>query len=128
MKLIGILLLLAGLLLGGRALTMDVGVEMSAPSFGVSLRVANIDLMTQRQNYLIFSGILSVVGAILIGFASIRPTSLQATHEEQDNTSALLPAATAVSDCPYCKAKDQAGRERCSICGSKFSHGAVRKT
>jgi hypothetical protein len=126
MKFIGILFLVTGLLLGGRALTMDVGVEVTTPDFAGmrgSLRVANVDLMTQRQNYLIFAGILSVVGAILIGFGSVRPVSpLEGTRttEAQNSEAAIMRLAPAVFDCPYCKAKGQGGRERCSICGSKF--------
>ena len=53
MKLFGIIVLVAGLLLGAHALTMDVGVDVPARDFGYgiatpAMRVANVDLMTQR--------------------------------------------------------------------------------
>lgn len=77
MKYFGILTLLAGLGLGIFALNMKVNVDVEARDFGYGIRmpamsVANVNLMEQRQNLLIFSGVLAVVGAILTGFASMR--------------------------------------------------------
>lgn len=80
MKYFGILILLAGLGLGIFALNMKVNVDVEARDFGYGIRtpamsVANVNLMEQRQNLLIFSGVLAVVGAILTGFASMRPAA-----------------------------------------------------
>lgn len=80
MKYFGILTLLAGLGLGIFALNMKVNVDVEARDFGYGIRtpamsVANVNLMEQRQNLLIFSGVLAVVGAILTGFASMRPAA-----------------------------------------------------
>jgi len=78
MKFFGILILLAGLALSVFALNMKVNVDVESRDFGYGVRtpamsVANVNLMEQRQNLLIFAGVLSVVGAILTGFASMRP-------------------------------------------------------
>ncbi len=88
MKTFGAILLASGLLLGGFALNMDVGVQVPARDFGYGIRtpamaVANVDRMAQRQNFLIFGGMLAVAGAILIGFSSSRPAaSTPATNAE----------------------------------------------
>ena len=85
MKTFGVILLTGGLLLGSFALNMDVSVQVPARDFGYGIRtpamaVANVDRMAQRQNFLIFGGVLAVAGAILIGFSSTRPvTSTPAT-------------------------------------------------
>lgn len=80
MKYFGILILLCGLALGIYALNMDVSVDVESKDFGYGIRtpamsVANVNLMEQRQNLLIFSGVLAIVGAILTGFASMRPST-----------------------------------------------------
>lgn len=132
MKLIGILILVAGLLLGARALTMDVGVDVPARDFGYgvstpAVKVANLDLMTQRQNLLIFSGILSVVGAILTGFASMRPAIPALTDAPSGFLDFLdekpaeklvdepVTTPTAVSICPKCRSM---GAVECGRCGA----------
>lgn len=136
MKLVGILILVAGLLLGARALTMDVGVDVPSQNFGYgistpAMKVANLDLMTQRQNYLIFSGILSVVGAILTGFASMRPAGPASPEDPSvaHTTSAtpLLDEALAyqaakeadsVTICPKCRSMGDGDLPKCRRCGT----------
>lgn len=141
MKLIGIVILVAGLLLGVRALTMDVGVDMPAQDFGYgvstpAMKVANIDLMTQRQNYIIFSGILAVVGAILTGFASMHP----AAPSEPDigdfapanpgSKTPLLDEALAyqaakesgsITICPKCRSMGPGDLASCGRCGADIT-------
>ena len=78
MKIAGIIILVIGLFVSVVALSMDVSVGVPAQDFGYglttpSMRVANANLMAQRQNLLIFAGILSVVGAILTGFGAMAP-------------------------------------------------------
>ena len=78
MKNLGMLILVVGLALGGYSLAMDVSVDVPARDYGngittSAMQVANVDKMAQRQNFMIFSGILSVVGAILLGFGSLQP-------------------------------------------------------
>lgn len=99
MKLTGILILIAGLILGAFALIMDVSVDVESRNFGYgittpSMRVANVDLIAQRQNYLIFSGILAVVGAILTGFGSISPSS----SASESTSSTVVAEAPEVED------------------------------
>ena len=135
MKLIGILILVAGLLLGVRAITMDVGIDVPAHDIGYgmstpAMKVANLDLMTQRQNYLIFSGILAVVGAILTGFASMRPTAqasapvilkegeglLDFLNEQPDAQPPASPASVTI--CPKCRSMGSGDAIECARCGS----------
>ena len=69
MKTLGIIILIIGILLGLYALNMDTSVEVnyaSGNSFGLPERVNNIGLMNDKQNYLIFSGILSALGLVII--------------------------------------------------------------
>jgi predicted acyltransferase len=89
MKYAGILVLVIGLLLCLFSLNMNVSVEVDSQSYGYgittpSMRVANADLMAQRQNYLIFSGILSVVGAILAGFGAIAPKAMETAETQAE--------------------------------------------
>lgn len=132
MKAIGILILIVGLILGGYALTMDVGVHVAARDFGhgistPEMRVANVDLMTQRQNYLIFSGILSVVGAILTGFASIRHANLAPSstpgHASPlpslfEETTAQPAAPQSFSICRKCRHMGSGEDTECARCGA----------
>lgn len=131
MKLISIFILVLGLLLGAHALTMDVGVEVPAQdsAYGVStpgMRVANIDLMNQRQNYLIFSGILALVGAILTGFASMRPSAPTTPFRQSgpSSVSDMAPRAkpseqpSSVSICPQCRSMGPGDLTACTKCGT----------
>ena len=80
MKAIGILFIIIGALLGIHALTMDVTVAVDysgSNSLGLPERVNNIGLMSDRQNYLIFGGILLVIGLILTIFYNKGKKQLQ---------------------------------------------------
>lgn len=133
MKAIGIVILAAGLILGGFALNMDVSVHVPAQDLGYGLRtpeatVANLDKMAQRQNFLIFSGVLAVVGAILTGFASLRPAAAAVvpTQAPSDllaflDEPAPLPASatgpSSVSICPKCRSMGPGDAAACGRCG-----------
>jgi hypothetical protein len=126
MKPIGILILALGLALGAYSLMMDVGVDVPARDFGYGVstpatRVANVDRMTQRQNYMIFSGILSIVGAILLGFASMAPKINQKARElDRSPLPQLEPIApaspTSVSICPNCRHMGSGEDTVCARC------------
>ena len=132
MKVVGIIVLAAGLLLGAYALTMDVGVDVPARDFGYgvstpAMRVANVDLMTQRQNYLIFSGILAVVGAILTGFGAMQPRSPKpdsqprptaSTNASRPAVASAASAPTSVSICPNCRSMGPGDLANCGRCGT----------
>ncbi|QOY96362.1 hypothetical protein IM543_11380 [Massilia sp. UMI-21] len=135
MKELGIAILVAGLLLGGYALNMDVSVHVPAQDFGYGIRtpaadVANIDRMAQRQNLLIFSGVLAVVGAILTGFASMRPAALAPAPVQLREGEGLLDfldekpapkvanAPSAVSICPKCRSMGGGDDTECGRCGA----------
>jgi ribosomal protein L40E len=143
MKLIGIIILVAGLILGAHALTMDVGIDVPARDFGYgvstpAMKVANVDLMTQRQNYLIFSGILAVVGAILTGFASMQPNGSRnldpgfSNFTQSTSATPLLDEALAyqaakesgsVSICPKCRSMGPGDLVNCGRCGATLGAG-----
>lgn len=63
MKNLGTILFVIAILLGVYALSMDTTV--STEVFGQSIKVNNIGLMSDKQNYLITSGILLLVGLIM---------------------------------------------------------------
>ena len=68
MKTVGLILLIGGLSFGLFALNMDTSVKVSYPLgnlFNLPERVNNLGLMNDRQNYLIFSGIISILGAMI---------------------------------------------------------------
>lgn len=140
MKYFGILILLAGLGLGVYALNMNVSVDVESKDFGYGIRtpamsVANVNLMEQRQNLLIFSGVLSVVGAILTGFASMRPTPPAPAPIALKDGEGLLdflnekPAAPAaaeqssVSICPKCRSMGGGDDAECGRCGAALQAG-----
>jgi len=137
MKYFGILLLLAGLGLGIFALNMKVNVDVEARDFGYGIRtpamsVANVNLMEQRQNLLIFSGVLAVVGAILTGFASMRPTTPASAPVALKEGEGLLdfltekPADPAVAErpvasvCPKCHSVGGGDDVKCERCGAEL--------
>jgi hypothetical protein len=69
MRIIGIILTLLGIALCIYALTMDTSVRVDYPMgnfFGLPERVNNLGLMNDKQNYLIVSGVISIIGVIFI--------------------------------------------------------------
>lgn len=69
MKSLGKFLLIIGIFAGIVVLNMDTSVEVDSPVgnlWGGSKRVNNLGLMNEKQNYLIFSGVLALVGVILL--------------------------------------------------------------
>lgn len=86
MRGMSIAVLLAGI--GGLifALTLD-------PSIGTAYgRVNNIGLMNEKQNYVIASGLVMVVGAVLFGFSLIAPKteSIVVSGEGKDSGNIFL--------------------------------------
>jgi hypothetical protein len=134
MKAIGILILAAGLALGVYALAMDVGIEVPSQDFGYGVKtpamhVANVDRMAQRQNYLLFAGVLSIVGAILTGFASMRPAAMSRNPAPMaTSSSAVEPtfasgatSPTSVSICPKCRHMGSGDACECARCGAEIA-------
>lgn len=145
MKNLGILILLVGLGLGAYSLGMDVSVDVPARDYGSgvttsAMQVANVDKMAQRQNVMIFSGILSVVGAILLGFGSMQPIFRQMparTPEAPRAPTSPEPAPTSpeegkerrvtstsgpkiVSICPKCRHMGNGYDVACGRCGAQL--------
>jgi hypothetical protein len=130
MKVIGILILAAGLLLCGYALNMDVGVDVPAHDYGdgistTATRVANVDRMAQRQNLVILGGFLSLAGAVLAGFASMRPNRPAQAVADQAETAAPLSSSVpsssdgpiSISICPSCRHHGDGAAVECARCG-----------
>ena len=124
MKNLGMLILVVGLALGGYSLAMDVSVDVPARDYGngittSAMQVANVDKMAQRQNFMIFSGILSVVGAILLGFGSMQPISRQMpvrTPEAPRAPTSPEPAPTSPEEGKEHRATSTSGPKIVSIC------------
>ena len=137
MKNLGVLILVVGLALGGYSLFMDVSIDVPARDLGhgidtPAMRVANVDRMAQRQNVMIFSGILSVVGAILLGFGSIQSVQSRARKPEAPRKAMLseegreFPDARSskpqtVSICPKCRHMGGGDDVACGRCGAQLS-------
>jgi hypothetical protein len=69
MRTLGIVMIIIGIFLGIFALSMDTSVQVEYPMgnpFGFPERVNNNGLMSDKQNYLIFSGILLILGVIIL--------------------------------------------------------------
>lgn len=69
MRYIGILMFVIGIILLGRAFTMDTSVAtnyLSGNEYGVPQRVNNIGLMADKQNYMIFGAFLTFLGVFTI--------------------------------------------------------------
>jgi hypothetical protein len=132
MKIFGILILAVGLILGGYALTMSVSIDVSAQDIGdgiklPAIQVANLDRMAQRQNLMIFSGILAVVGAILTGFASMRQVATAPINGALEGESEAVWRVegaldqTSVSICPKCRHMDSGDAIECGRCGAAIA-------
>jgi hypothetical protein len=138
MKNLGILILVAGLALGLYSITMDVSVSVAARDYGYGIQtpameVANLDKMSQRQNFMIFSGILSVVGAILVGFASMQPktpvaplpteaapSAIDEHREFMDKLLASPNTPNSFSICPKCRHMGGGDDKSCGRCEASF--------
>lgn len=74
MKVTGLILLLAGILIIMYSLNMDTTVAVpNSTTWLPSQRVNNIGLMNDKQNYLIISGIVTITGVILLVFGKDKP-------------------------------------------------------
>ena len=146
MRNLGILILLVGLVLGSYSLAMDVSVDVPARDFGYgiatpAMQVANVDKMAQRQNFMIFSGILSVVGAILLGFGSMLAMSRQlpaptpkapraptppepapsSPEEDKERRAISISGPKIVSICPKCRHMGNGHDVACGRCGAQLA-------
>ena len=112
MKTISIILIIAGGSLALYSLTMDTSVAVNYPngnSFGFPDRVNNMGLMNDKQNYLMFSGVLLVIGTILffIDNKKIKQEDVEANFKT----------------CPRCIEKVRIEAKICRYCNFDFSQG-----
>ena len=109
MKDFGGILLIAGLALIIYALSIDTSVKVNYPggnNFGMPERVNNIGLMNDKQNYLIFAGIISVLG-VLILVSGKKPEKNIVTEDD-------------TKQCPQCAEKVKAEAKICRFCNHVF--------
>ncbi|MBH1982025.1 MAG: hypothetical protein I8H79_05695 [Burkholderiales bacterium] len=124
MRVIGIILLFVGSVLALYALTMDVTVTIGRGSDLIG--VANIDRLSQRLNFIILAGVLSVIGALFIGFSSLHPLT---EEDEEHSEEAVITqptltdgsGAVSVKICPYCKHMGDGNAESCARCDTQFA-------
>lgn len=134
MKILGVVLLVGGLLMGVFAMTMDVAVSVPAKNYGYGIstpemQVANVDRMEQRRNFTILSAALIVGGVLLIGFASVATktnsdqqnramTPDQPSEEVAEKEPAAFSGGVAI--CPECRSMYPDTQKACR-CGHVFS-------
>jgi hypothetical protein len=92
-KSLGIVLLALGAAIAIYAMNMDVSVTVEARDLGFGVHVpgmtvANLELMSRRQNILTLGGMLAVVGAILTGFATLSQSRTSETSRNESQTEA----------------------------------------
>lgn len=106
MRFIGLLMFVAGIILLGIAFTMDTSVPTNYSSgneFGLPERVNNIGLMADKQNYLIFGALLTILGVI-----TIIKYDKKIEKEESEKV------------CPKCAEKVKKNALVCRFCGNSF--------
>lgn len=101
MKVFGIVLLVAGAIIFLIGFNLDTSV---ATSHGE--RVHNIGLMNDKQNKIIFAGVLAVIGAIFVGFGS---------KSKESRT-----ANTGGRTCPFCAETIKEEATICRFCKKKL--------
>jgi hypothetical protein len=132
MKTVGLIAVACGFALAVFALTMDVSVHIEAKDYGYGIQthamdVANIDKMAQRQNLLIFSGVLAIVGAILVGFGAARSTAqvfdaLPADPlPELEQVERPVQTPGSVTICPSCRHMGSGDASECARCGAALA-------
>ncbi|MEF2265373.1 hypothetical protein V3C40_01155 [Janthinobacterium sp. LS2A] len=126
MKQIGYGLLALGIFLAIFALTMDVGIHLQVTQ--LDMTVANLDRISQRLNYIILSGVFSVMGVMLIGFDSLKVlperenTTMRTSQQDIPKEKIKAPGpVTSVSICPSCKFMGEGDAEQCGRCGKNYS-------
>lgn len=113
MKTTGISILICGILLGLYALTMDTSVKVDYPNgntFGLPERVNNIGLMSDRQNYLILAGVLTILGVII---------NIVGRNSQKDSENFEY----GFKQCPLCAEKVKSEAKICRFCNYDFTQG-----
>ena len=99
MKTVGVIAILVGIVVAIVALNMDTSVAT-----GLGERVNNIGLMDQRRNILIVGSLVILVGVVLLGFASVKGNSADASTQ------------VGYKACPYCAEPVRVEAKICKHC------------
>lgn len=101
MKTLGILLVIAGLVWGGVALNMNIGVDTGYLPYYGNRTVVNIGLVERRRIHLGISALLILTGSVLFGFGSVAPPR---------------PHDPGTKICPYCAEPVMSSAVICKHC------------
>ena len=111
-KRIGLLVFFAGMIGLLIGLNLDTTVATYGPGTG---RVHNIGLLNEKQNFLLVSALLSLVGIILFAIGKTRGFSFSPADKED-----LKPTQSAERDCPFCAETIKAKAVLCRYCGNNI--------
>jgi hypothetical protein len=105
-RVVGVLLLVAGIVGMLVGLSMTTSVSVDSPLFGKT-EVHNIGLMDDRRNTITISGILVLLGGMVIGFS----------HSRGSGSAPLPPLASDARHCPFCGECIKRAAVVCRFCG-----------
>lgn len=113
MRSLGIILLLVGIIWGGVAFNLPTTIKTPNQSVGVgelqipipSMEVYNLDLADRRKTQLLISGVVTILGAILLGFSSVGSRSSP---------------SGGLKKCPFCAEFVKSEALFCKHCGKEL--------
>lgn len=95
--------MIIGIGAGVYSLTLDTSVEVSSKNaWEPATRVNNLGLMNQKQNYIIFSGVIAIVGTLMLVFGKDAPSgSEDITSRIYETTCSFCNSGTEIDEKEY---------------------------